>query len=504
MKKFELSNIKFTIFYSLYSVTILNIPAFKRFFETLAANSLGDYLFGIGVYIIIFLFNIIFFGILFQKYITKLIAVFFLVTSSIVTYFILAYNVPIDSSMVENAFATDVNEVRDLISIKMIFFVGFFGILPAIGIIFFLKIKHSILKNISLIVSAIFISLFLMFLLYFKIAGFFRVNRGMNNYLTPINYLGPIIKKQSRALLQKDSKKDVEMPDIEVKNSSENLNIVLIVGETARSKNFSLYGYERETNPNLAKQNNLKILKNAISCSTSTRFSLPCIFNITPEYESFLTSLQRVGIYIKWYENNYGGCYDACSKLENKFFTDHGKCDGSCPDGLIFEEFYKDIQSPKGGRRLFILHQNGSHGPLYYKRYPKEFAKFTPECKTSSVNQCSKEELVNAYDNTIFYTDFLINETIEKLKSLKTPSVLIYVSDHGESLGENGIFLHGFPYAIAPKEQKEIPFLLWSSNEVKVKDLKEYNHKQVIHTIFNLLDVNTSLYNEELNIIESK
>jgi lipid A ethanolaminephosphotransferase len=144
------------------------------------------------------------------------------------------------------------------------------------------------------------------------------------------------------------------------------------------------------------------------------------------------------------------------------------------------------------------LHLNGSHGPLYYKRYPKEFAKFQPECKTASVNECSVESLINAYDNSILYTDYLLANAIEKLEKSGVPSVLIYISDHGESLGENGIFLHGFPYALAPKEQKEI---IWSSFPLKVKP-QEYNQKNVMQSVLFLLRAETKTSNKNANILE--
>jgi lipid A ethanolaminephosphotransferase len=501
MKKLEISNLKFIIIYSIYSFFVLNIPLFIKFFKTLSPESIGDYIFSLGLLISCLSLSVVFFSLFFQKYITKFAAICFLIISSVVSFFTLFYNIPINSDMVENAFSTDMNEMRDLISFQLIVYLLFFGILPSIIIAFFIKIKYSFAKNLFLIVVCLLLSIVIIFLLYFKIAAFFRVNRGINDYFTPLNYIGPVYEILEKKLFVKAPEEEHEVTDARIKNLSKNLNIVLIIGETARKKNFSLYGYKRETNPLLQRQKDLKVLDPTISCSTSTRFSIPCIFNPNSFTESFLTTLQRLGVWVKWYENNYGGCYGACNKLNHVFKINHSDCSGSCPDGLIFEEFYKDIENGSG-KRLFVLHQNGSHGPLYYKRYPVEFIKFTPECQTSSVNKCSKEELINAYDNTILYTDYLIYHAIENLKKSKAPSVLIYISDHGESLGENGIFLHGFPYKIAPREQKEIPFLIWSTEDLVIKNLPEYTHKQILHTIFKLLEVSTSVYVEEENIIQ--
>ncbi len=246
----------------------------------------------------------------------------------------------------------------------------------------------------------------------------------------------------------------------------------------------------------LEKIPNLVKLK-GISCGTSTAVSVPCIFEFKENYESYLRSISKAGVFVKWYENNFGGCYGTCRDVPT-FKTEHSKCDGSCPDGVIFEEFYKDFEVQKNLKKpkFFILHQNGSHGPLYYRRYPAEFSKFTPECKTASVNECSLENLINSYDNTILYTDFLLANTIEMLKKSKRPSVLIYVSDHGESLGEKGIFLHGFPYSIAPKEQKEIPFLVWSSFPLKINEKDTHFHKEVMQGILFLLKAKTSHSNQ--------
>jgi lipid A ethanolaminephosphotransferase len=443
-----------------------------------------------------------FFNLIFHKFTTKILAILFLAMSATIHYFEYSYGIRFDLEMLNNTLKTDIYETKELISTEFILYIIFVIILPSIIIaktkITYDPIKKYLLKKAAIIFSLTLILIVTLFFSYSKMAVFFRVNRDVQHFLTPANYIHTI-KRAINRKIHKNIVQIIEPMEIEFKNDKD-LVVVLVIGETARKDNFSLYGYKKETNPLLKKQKDLMVFQNMIACGTNTAVSVPCMLEVDKSHENIIKTLSKTGLKIKWYDNNYGGCYGNCSEIEN-VATNHSKCkDSSCVDEVIFEQFFSDLKNYKTGKSFFILHQNGSHGPLYYKRYPKEFAKFKPECKTSQVNKCSQEELINAYDNTILYTDYLLNKTIEKLKESKKNAVMIYISDHGESLGENGIFLHGFPYKIAPKEQKEVPFLIWSSKKINANLNKKHHQGDLSSILMKILEVKSSFYEKKKDI----
>ena len=162
------------------------------------------------------------------------------------------------------------------------------------------------------------------------------------------------------------------------------------------------------------------------------------------------------------------------------------------------------------------MHTMGSHGPTYHKRYTKPFAQFTPDCKGNSPQECETDEVINAYDNTILYTDYVLDGLIEylKLRAPQSDSFLLYASDHGESLGEDGIYLHGLPPFLAPAAQTHVPMFAWlsegfSANQnmpsapVKATIDTPFTHSSLPHTLLGLLGVRTGLYVEGLDIFSS-
>jgi lipid A ethanolaminephosphotransferase len=496
----NISHLRFVFLYTLYSFFVFNIPLFRDFFGTLNPKTIGDFTFLTVICFAGFFLAFAFYLVVLQTRVLKITAIVLLLLHSSLFYFMMTYNIQIDREMIRNAFSTDTNEVRDLLSFKMFFYIFVFGVLPS-GIVFLCRVGRNAKKTLIFAGLSVVLSLVCVASVYIKVATFFRVNRYFGESFIPFNYAVHSGIMAKRAVFPKKDKPDVVIDDLKL-NSLDEINIVLVVGETARRKNFGIYGYERDTTPELAKIAHVKRL-DGISCGTSTAVSVPCIFEFKEGYQGYLKPIFEAGAFVKWYENNYGGCYGACDGVPT-FEVVHKNCEGSCPDGVIFEEFFKDFEAQKEVKKpkLFVLHQNGSHGPLYYKRYPKEFGKFTPECKTASVTECSLSELINAYDNTIFYTDFLLAKMIDVLKKSGKPSVMIYVSDHGESLGEKGMFLHGFPYSIAPREQKEIPYLIWSSFPLKIKEKEEYDHKSVMQSVLHLLKAQTSHSNKDASILE--
>ena len=289
-----------------------------------------------------------------------------------------------------------------------------------------------------------------------------------------------------------------------MKNSSKAV-MVLVIGESSRSQNFSLYGYNKNTNPLLSKTENLTHY-NATSCATYTTAGLKCILehkNTSDLYEILPNYLYRNNVDVIWRTTNWGEPPIHIKKYETKedLKVKYKNADPNY-DEILLSNLTDEIKKSKSNKILIILHTNTSHGPTYSKKYPKEFEKFSPVCNSVELGKCTQTELMNAYDNTIVYTDYLLHKTIEDLKSLKDyKSSLIFVSDHGESLGEKNLYMHGVPMSIAPKEQYEIPFIVWvSDNQQKLKPFSSVTQNSVFHSVLKFLDVQSPIYQEDLNI----
>ncbi|MCZ5620925.1 sulfatase-like hydrolase/transferase [Escherichia coli] len=235
--------------------------------------------------------------------------------------------------------------------------------------------------------------------------------------------------------------------------------------------------------------------------------------------EGVLDIIQRAGINVLWNDND-GGCKGACDRVPHQNVTALNLPDqcinGECYDEVLFhglEEYINNLQ----GDGVIVLHTIGSHGPTYYNRYPPQFRKFTPTCDTNEIQTCTKEQLVNTYDNTLVYVDYIVDKAINLLKEHqdKFTTSLVYLSDHGESLGENGIYLHGLPYAIAPDSQKQVPMLLWLSEDYqkryqvdqnclqKQAQTQHYSQDNLFSTLLGLTGVETKYYQAADDILQT-
>ncbi|MBU3982464.1 MAG: sulfatase-like hydrolase/transferase, partial [Proteobacteria bacterium] len=281
---------------------------------------------------------------------------------------------------------------------------------------------------------------------------------------------------------------------------------------------------DRKTNPFLEKEDILSFT-NAYSCGTVSSTSVPCMFSHFDRssfsdtkgerHEGLLDVFSHAGVQVLWRENN-SGCRGVCSRVETEVLTDLLDDDfcssGECQDMILLQGLQQYIN--RAGKDTFIvLHQKGSYGPGYYRRSPPEFKTFLPECTTNQLQECRTEELINAYDNTILYTDYFLDQVINLLKknSVQFNTAMLYLSDYGESLGEKNIYLHGLPYVIAPDEQKHIPFILWFSDaffennsldknclQRKVDD--NLSHDNLFHSALGLMGIKTAMYEKDLDI----
>ncbi len=314
-------------------------------------------------------------------------------------------------------------------------------------------------------------------------------------------------------LLGEDARNDPADTDREL--------IILVVGEAVRVDHFSLNGYTRDTNP-LLRRENIVNFPDVSSCGTETAVSVPCMFSHlgredydkdeAASTENVLDILARSGVNVLWRDNNSDSKGVAKRLPYEDFKTPdtNPDCDVECRDAGMLAGLDEYIKSHPKGDILIVLHQMGNHGPAYYKRYPKEFEKFTPVCRSNQLQECSREEIVNAYDNTLLYTDHVLSKVISLLKKHDDnfETAMFYMSDHGESLGENGLYLHGFPYAIAPDAQKKVPAVMWFGNRFNIdrqqleqKAGQPYTHDYLFHTLLSLFEVKTSVYRPELDIL---
>lgn len=487
-ERLSFSSTAFILGITAYFAFVLNISFWRFVFRTVEVDSFGAVIFIISVPVVMFVLLYIIFNLIVVPYIAKPVLIFFLIGSSIANYLMSSYGIFIDSDMIRNAFETNTREALDLVTFPGIVQVFLTGIVPA-GIVLFSTIRFKSFKRELFsrglhVLAGLGIVCCFAATSYKEYAAYGRNNREVRKLVNTVNYVYATVRyfqRQAAARRQfvtlDEQAKIVPFPD------NHKTVLVFVLGETARAANFSLYGYDRQTNPLLSKQN-IAAFRDVASCGTATAVSVPCMFShlarsdfdvADAKYtENLLDLLKRGGYDILWLEND-NGCKGVCDRVEVKdmirlnnpkyCFKDY------CHDEVMLEELKNKLDHITTDT-VIVLHTMGSHGPTYFNRYPERFRVFKPTCDTADIQNCSRESILNTYDNTIVYTDYIVNQAIELLKRYPDyESGLVYVSDHGESLGENNIYLHGFPYQIAPKEQKEVPMIMWMSDVMKRKTI---------------------------------
>ena len=496
---------------ALYLVATANIGFFKQV--------LAIYPFADNVGFIISLTGLLFglmwllFQLLCYRPIAKPVLSIMFIIAAICGYFTDGYGTIFDSGMLVNSLQTDQAEAMGLMAPSFVIRLLLMGVLPAFIIskvrLKRLSIGRSIVqKAITLILSIVLIAVCL---LPFgdQYASFFRQHKMVRSYTNPITPIYSAIK------LGTDYIDELRRPDtmtahaVDAKRTTTVGNVkpklmVFVVGETVRADHIGLNGYKRDTMPLLAKQADIYSFKNATSCGTSTAYSVPCMFSYanredydidTAEYhENVLDTLNKQGVNVIWRDNNSSskGVADRVTFEDYRTPDTNPNCDVECRDIGMLNGFDALVKSDKGVKpdttpkdTLILLHQMGNHGPAYYKRYPKAFEEYKPACMTNELSKCDRESVINGYDNAIRYTDYFLNTIIDKLKPYEQEYdvVMVYISDHGESLGENNVYLHGLPYSIAPKAQKQVPVIIWSpnGNSIDNNSLSSMTNQPVSH-----------------------
>jgi lipid A ethanolaminephosphotransferase len=521
----------FIIVLAVYFGTVLNYPVINRIFEL--GTTVPDVWFPYTAPFLLFFCFLIIFSLFAWPYFFKPCMAFMTLTSAAALYASINFNTLFDSTMMENIFETNRSEASSYLNLSSFLYVFVFGIIPTI-FIFFVKIVprktwvKAIISRVTLVVVGIVGIGFIYLISYKDYASVGRNNPYLNTMIIPghMYHATHYIDKNYFSTKLPYRTQGVDAKVIPSPNGKPSL-FVFVLGETARAQNVAYNGYHRDTNP-YTKRLGVIPFQDVSSCGTYTALSVPCMFssfnrtNYNKEraksQDNALDVISHAGVETLWIDND-GGDKGVANNITYKVIDTSLKneeCNGTtCFDSVMLGDaaqfFDKDDNN-----KLLVLHAIGSHGPTYWQRYPKKFGVFQPSCDTNDIEKCSDEEIVNVYDNTLVYTDYILSQVIEKLKTYsdRYNVAMMYLSDHGESLGENGFYLHGTPYAIAPKEQTSVPWLLWlppQYAEQKGLDVdcikrnaatKPYSHDNVFHSLMGLYGITSKVIDPSLDLTQ--
>jgi lipid A ethanolaminephosphotransferase len=505
--KNNLKIIHFALLMSCLNFLFFHYPFFKFVFNNVDYKSLNGILIVISLVILMLVLNAFVFFLFFflSRFVGKFLLVLFFLINAIAVYFINTYGVIIDESMVGNVFNTNYDESSSFFSFKLIAYILLLGVIPSLYIIK-VKITNVTTKKFSIISSLTL--LFVLFLVLVNASNWLWIDKNSKR-------LGGLAMPWSYAVNtslfyiheHKKNEKEILLPDATIKDNQKAV-VVLVIGESARSQNFSLYGYNKNTNPLLSKTDNLFHF-NATSDATYTTAGVKSILehkNTDDLYEILPNYLYRNDVEVVWRTTNWGEPPIHIKNFQNRdVLKTNCKGEGCDYDEVLLTGLKEQILASKKNKILIVLHTSTSHGPTYSKKYPPQFENFKPVCNSVELGNCTQTELINAYDNTIVYTDYILSSVIEDLKQLKEyKSTMLFVSDHGESLGEKNLYMHGIPISFAPKEQYEIPFIVWVSDtsSKKIKANNELTQNHVFHSVLNFLNIESPIYNEDMNIFK--
>lgn len=532
LKKLQCNDIKFTLGCALF-FTALNALFIGRSWAIISPTHLHDMLFAASVPVVLFCGWVIVFSLLNIPFIRKPLLILLTMGCAAATYFMYTYGAVIDQNMIVNVVETNSQEATALLTPQLILWVTIAGLVPSV-VLALMRIRqgkwwYTLLTRFAAILGALLVIILIAAVFYKDYASLFRNNKSIVKMVTPANYVSAIVKysktrwfagDQTLVRIGEDAHKGALIAGQHKKTV-----LVLVVGEASRAANYSLNGYARETNPQLQKHNVINFTQ-ASSCGTETAVSVPCMFSgmtrkkydadLARHREGLLDVLNHAGINLLWRDND-GGCKGACDRIPHTDMTQWGLdqfCqDKSCIDDVNLYRLDNVLDGLKQDTVL-VIHLMGSHGPAYYRRYPPEFRRFTPTCDTNQIQDCDHQALINTYDNSILYTDSVVSKTIDALKAREGEmnTALIYLSDHGESLGESGIYLHGTPYMLAPEQQTHIPFMFWLSPDyaknygINEQCLRGHakdavSQDNLFATVLGMMDIKSAVYQQQLDIM---
>ncbi len=432
----------------------------------------------------------------------KCLIAFTFIANAVSLYFINTYDTFLTKQMMGNVFNTRYSEASGFFSWALIWYVLLLGVLPCVYL-FMQKVDYGkwrrFFANIGISLG---LSILIALLNMNNWTWIDRNSTNLGSIIMPWSYTANSIRFWNSQ--RERNRKEIPLPDARIATPSKDA-VILIIGESARRANFSLYGYERPTNPLLAQDSVTAFI--AESAATYTTAGVKAILDHKPTnklYEILPNYLNRTGVDVTWRTSNWGQSPLHISKyydvpaLEKMYPQADGRY-----DGILLESLRDSIAASPADKVLVILHTSTSHGPTYNQKYPAEFEKFTPVCTTVEMSKADRQELINAYDNTILYTDKLVHNAIQTLRDIPDRrGAVIYISDHGESLGEGNLYMHGVPMSVAPKVQTEIPFVIWTNDSTLSPDpAREASQYNVFHTVLGFLGIDSPVYDPALDLL---
>lgn len=488
---------------SLYTLLVFHFPFFRHAAGQLEGGFNAVFIIA-SLVVLMLAANYFFYYLLLRlgRGVGRAVIAFSLVADAVSIYFIKNFDVMLDATMMGNVFNTRYSEASGFFSWGLVAYVLLLGVLPAV----YICVRRIDFGSWKRFFAHIGVSLgILVALVFSNMSNWPWIDRNsttLGSLILPWSYTVNTVRYHNK---ERERNREPELlPDAQLKNDGKRV-FVLVIGESARRDHFSLYGYERQTNP-LLEGDDIKAFP-ALSAATYTTAGVKAILDYEPTRklcEPLPSYLHRVGADVVWRSSNWGEAKLHVDKYQNvsdlkKLYPE---ADGAY-DGILLEGLSEEILSSEKDNVFIVLHTSTSHGPNYNKRYPAEFEKFTPVCTTVEMSKADHGELMNSYDNSILYTDWLIHSVIETLRRLPQDwkSGLIYVSDHGESLGENNLYMHGVPMAMAPREQVEIPFIAWTSDGPDaIGDFDELGQYHVFHSVMGFFGAESEVYKPEMDI----
>ncbi len=526
----QLLTMKVTTFIVLmagYFAFILNQPLVSKIFQL--STTVPDWWFPYTAPLVLMCAFCIIYSLFAVPYFIKPLMIFLVLTSAGALYAAKTFHVIFDASMMESIFETNSSEASFYINISSILFVVFYGVLPAI-IISMVRFEYrktlwqELLSRVLLVIMALVVLVLIAATTYKDYASVGRNNKYLNKMINPAHVFNGVkyIKKEyfTTPLEYQSLGDDAQL--VATENGKPTM-VIFVLGETARGMNYAYNGYHNNTNPYTEKQGFIS-LPDVQSCGTYTALSVPCMFsNMTRQQynkdrannqDNVLDIIAKAGVNTLWIENDGGdkGVAKRTQKIQTEASRKDDNCNGrTCFDGEMLTDTDAFLAQDDQRSKLLVLHAIGNHGPTYWQRYPRSMARFTPSCDRSDIEKCSDEQITNVYDNALVYTDYVISQLVEKLEKYqdKYNVALMYVSDHGESLGENGLYLHGTPYAIAPKEQTTVPWLIWIPQQYAQQKHIDANclqtqtgvsHDNLFHTLLGFYGVQTQEKQTDLDL----
>ena len=457
--------------------------------------------------------------------------VLLLFASALGAHFMWTYHIVIDGTMATNTLQTDWHEVRALITWRLAGVLLLGALLPS-WLLWRSQLLHrpwqqQAWRNAAGVAIGLAAAAGLVLLSFQPLASTMRNHKELRYLLNPLNTLWALGQTAVAGERVQHALAPVGLDAHLPAPGGKPRLLVLVLGETGRSGNFGINGYPRDTTPELAAAQ-VASFGNAWSCGTSTAASVPCMFSPlgrerylarSRDTENLMDVLQHAGLAVLWIDNQPGGCKGVCDRVptvNTSGLADAKLCPGGeCRDEILLAGLDQRLAALPEERRakgvVLVMHQMGSHGPAYAQRTPPEFKRFRPECTSAHLPDCAGGELRNAYDNTIAYTDHVLGETIRWLhRHGEYEAGMLYVADHGESLGENNLYLHGLPYALAPDVQKHVPWVTWLSPGferasgitlacLRARSQERITHDHLYHSVLGLMQVGTASYQRALD-----